>query len=446
MVKIMDFGIAKALDTPSVVTGTGITVGSSGYMAPEQVCGDPIDGRADIFSFGVLAYELLSYQKAFCQREPLSPARDDREGGTGGGPAPGGAGAADGARGIVERAMRKKPSERFSTMKEVRDALVAVNPGAAGGAPAARSRGGSPEAAGDPRLRRPRHEPRSRVRRAGRPGREDLRNAVCPRGARDTRPPLGQGERRRTASRAAAELVLLRERDPVPPGHGRSRYARGRAVSRRPPRRARTGDPLLRGRAAADPGWRGDRRAVRPRSGAARPVRRPARRPARPRRPGRGPAGAAPAPPPGVGELRAKSCSWKSRASPSPRSRRMDEQGNTILVVEDDAATREGAGLVARGRRIRGPFRRQRAGSPRRARRRRGAAPPDPARPDDARDGRVAVPRRAPPAAGAFLAARPWCFCPGLAYIEGATDVADFIRKPIDPSVLRSCVRRFCGP
>ena len=67
MVKIMDFGIAKALDTPSVVTGTGITVGSSGYMAPEQVCGDPIDGRADIFSFGVLAFELLELPEGLSQ-------------------------------------------------------------------------------------------------------------------------------------------------------------------------------------------------------------------------------------------------------------------------------------------------------------------------------------------------------------------------------------------
>ena len=135
MVKIMDFGIAKALDTPSVVTGTGITVGSSGYMAPEQVCGDPIDGRADIFSFGVLAFELLSYQKAFASENLFRLlemiVKEEPEAGllliapelpTA-------------LVGIVERAMRKKPSERFSTMKEVRDALVAVNPGAASGAP-----------------------------------------------------------------------------------------------------------------------------------------------------------------------------------------------------------------------------------------------------------------------------------------------------------------------
>ena len=135
MVKIMDFGIAKALDTPSVVTGTGITVGSSGYMAPEQVCGDPIDGRADIFSFGVLAFELLSYQKAFSsenlfrllemivKEEPeaglllVAPELPTE------------------LVGIVERAMRKKPQERFPNMKEVRDALVAVLPGAATGTP-----------------------------------------------------------------------------------------------------------------------------------------------------------------------------------------------------------------------------------------------------------------------------------------------------------------------
>jgi hypothetical protein len=100
------------------------------------VCGDPIDGRADIFSFGVLAYELLSYQKAFSSENLFRLlemiVKEEPEGGlllvapelpTE-------------LVAIVERAMRKKPSERFSTMKEVRDALVAVNPGAAAGAPA----------------------------------------------------------------------------------------------------------------------------------------------------------------------------------------------------------------------------------------------------------------------------------------------------------------------
>ena len=130
VVKIMDFGIAKAMDSPSVLTGTGVTVGSSAYMAPEQVCGDPVDARTDMFSFGVLAFELLSYRKPFSsenlfrllemivKEEPeaslsrLAPALPTA------------------LVEIVERAMRKIPQERFSSMRELRSALVAVHVGA----------------------------------------------------------------------------------------------------------------------------------------------------------------------------------------------------------------------------------------------------------------------------------------------------------------------------
>jgi serine/threonine protein kinase len=126
VVKIMDFGIAKAMDSPGVVTATGITVGSSCYMAPEQVCGDAIDRRTDVFSFGVLAYELLSYRKAFEsenffrilemivkeEAEPLALAAPWL-------PTP--------LSDLVARAMKKAPDERFASMNELRSALVALN-------------------------------------------------------------------------------------------------------------------------------------------------------------------------------------------------------------------------------------------------------------------------------------------------------------------------------
>lgn len=64
-VKIMDFGIAKSLETESNLTQTGITLGTSAYLAPEQIRGEPVDRRTDIFAFGVLAYELLTYRKPF---------------------------------------------------------------------------------------------------------------------------------------------------------------------------------------------------------------------------------------------------------------------------------------------------------------------------------------------------------------------------------------------
>jgi len=64
-VKIMDFGIAKSLLSESSLTQTGITLGTSAYLAPEQIRGETLDQRTDVFALGVLAYELLAGRKPF---------------------------------------------------------------------------------------------------------------------------------------------------------------------------------------------------------------------------------------------------------------------------------------------------------------------------------------------------------------------------------------------
>lgn len=64
-VKLMDFGIAKLQNDGTHLTAPGATVGTLTYMAPEQLLGVAIDHRADIFSFGAVAYELLSYRRPF---------------------------------------------------------------------------------------------------------------------------------------------------------------------------------------------------------------------------------------------------------------------------------------------------------------------------------------------------------------------------------------------
>jgi len=124
--KIMDFGIAKLQDGTTDITKTGVTLGSASYMSPEQVCGDPVDGRADIFSWGSLAYELLGGRRPFRHEnlfrrlemvvkeapDPLSDLAPEV-------PAP--------LVEIVERAMRKNPSERFASALELRDALAAAS-------------------------------------------------------------------------------------------------------------------------------------------------------------------------------------------------------------------------------------------------------------------------------------------------------------------------------
>jgi serine/threonine protein kinase len=127
-VKIMDFGVAKVIGAPSVLTGTGVAVGSSAYMSPEQVCGDPVDLRSDIFSFGVLAYELFSYHKPFenenlfrllemiVKEDPESIERRVPD-------------IPESIAAVITRAMQKNPEERFESMRELRIALASAHHG-----------------------------------------------------------------------------------------------------------------------------------------------------------------------------------------------------------------------------------------------------------------------------------------------------------------------------
>jgi hypothetical protein len=61
----MDFGIARLVEETQRFTQVGMTIGTAGYLSPEQLQGLDIDHRSDIFSFGVLGYELLTYQPPF---------------------------------------------------------------------------------------------------------------------------------------------------------------------------------------------------------------------------------------------------------------------------------------------------------------------------------------------------------------------------------------------
>ena len=64
--KVSDFGIAKLLESTGE-TIAGSVIGTPLYMSPEQVLGEPIDGRADIYSLGVVMYEMLSGKPPFCE-------------------------------------------------------------------------------------------------------------------------------------------------------------------------------------------------------------------------------------------------------------------------------------------------------------------------------------------------------------------------------------------
>jgi serine/threonine protein kinase len=140
VVKILDFGIAKLLEkpapenpsTPSPVvrteTGVGVMLGTIGYMSPEQVRGLPVDERTDVWSCGVVLYEMLGGQRPFdgqtnadtlvtmLEREP-EPLF-----GTGA-QTPG---ALRQIQVVIDKALCKEPAERYQTAAEMRTMLEKI--------------------------------------------------------------------------------------------------------------------------------------------------------------------------------------------------------------------------------------------------------------------------------------------------------------------------------
>ena len=73
--KILDFGIAKLAHDPALPRGlatlTGVVLGTAGYLAPEQVKGDPVDARTDLFALGSILFELMTGQRAFVREHTI---------------------------------------------------------------------------------------------------------------------------------------------------------------------------------------------------------------------------------------------------------------------------------------------------------------------------------------------------------------------------------------
>ena len=118
---IADFGIAKQVSMQITDTGAGDIVGTPYYLSPEQALGSPVDARCDIYSLGVLAYEMLAGAKpyyAITARElldmhvnapvPALPPRHER------------------FQPVLDRMMAKDPAQRYPSATALLDALDEV--------------------------------------------------------------------------------------------------------------------------------------------------------------------------------------------------------------------------------------------------------------------------------------------------------------------------------
>lgn len=122
-VKIGDFGVAKA-NQREAHTRSGAMKGKLGYMSPEQVTGQEIDHRADLFSAGIMLYEMLAMNRLFHGKTELETLMLVRDCEVAGPLSKLPAGVPEGLRTILERALSRDRDQRFQTATEFLDALL----------------------------------------------------------------------------------------------------------------------------------------------------------------------------------------------------------------------------------------------------------------------------------------------------------------------------------
>ncbi|MFG3192283.1 protein kinase domain-containing protein [Streptomyces omiyaensis] len=126
VVKVMDFGIARAMQSGvTSMTQTGMVVGTPQYLSPEQALGRPVDARSDLYSVGIMLFQLLTGRLPFdadsplaiayahVQEEPVAPSSVNRS-------------VTPAMDALVARALRKNPNERFPSAAVMRDECLRV--------------------------------------------------------------------------------------------------------------------------------------------------------------------------------------------------------------------------------------------------------------------------------------------------------------------------------
>jgi serine/threonine-protein kinase PpkA len=117
---LTDFGIAKADDSETQFTRVGFTVGSPAYMSLEQRIGGHIDARSDLYSLGVVLYEMLTGVKPFTgmSSDAIGFAQKD-------GPVPRLPEHHAAYQGLIDRLLAKQPQDRFADAQKLTDAIDA---------------------------------------------------------------------------------------------------------------------------------------------------------------------------------------------------------------------------------------------------------------------------------------------------------------------------------
>ncbi|MGI5456328.1 protein kinase domain-containing protein [Streptomyces sp. CA-249302] len=148
VVKVMDFGIARAMQSGvTSMTQTGMVVGTPQYLSPEQALGRAVDARSDLYSVGIVLFQLvtgrlpfdadspLAIAYAHVQEEPVAPSSINRA-------------LPPAVDALIARALKKNPNERFPSAEAMRDeclrvvsSLQAAPPSIVPGAPTASGAG-----------------------------------------------------------------------------------------------------------------------------------------------------------------------------------------------------------------------------------------------------------------------------------------------------------------
>lgn len=130
---LADFGIAKMAEATAALTGSGL-IGTPSYMSPEQVKGEDVDGRSDIYTLGVILFEMLTGQQPYEAKTPIAlafkhvhepiPVLRTRK-----------ADLAPGLQETINQAMSKTVQERFQTARELATSVKSASQGSVTAAP-----------------------------------------------------------------------------------------------------------------------------------------------------------------------------------------------------------------------------------------------------------------------------------------------------------------------